>query len=253
MRNGRSNVVLSVTKAFSLLGAFQASSEATLSLGALALAAGIPKPTAHRLAATLVCAGVLERDGEGYRLGMRLFELGELVARKRDLREAALPYMQDLYEATHLTVHLAVLDGSDVVYIERIRGHRAVKVPSEVGGRLPAAFTGVGKALLAYDEQATRTAMMRRVDARTPYSITTPAVLRRELKQVRQAGVAYDHEESRIGVACVAAPVFVAGRAIAGLSLAGSSADGRVEQLGAAVRATANTLGRDLARRGFRT
>ncbi|POX36156.1 IclR family transcriptional regulator, partial [Streptomyces sp. Ru73] len=90
----------------------------------LAQRAGLPKPTVHRLAADLVELGWLERTGDGrYRLGHRLFELGSLVPRRRDLREAALPFLQDLFEATRETVHLGVREGLEGVYLERIHGH----------------------------------------------------------------------------------------------------------------------------------
>ncbi|WP_433527559.1 IclR family transcriptional regulator [Nocardia pseudovaccinii] len=122
----------------------------TLTLSVLVERTGLPKPTVHRLTQSLVAIGLLERQPVGYRLGIALFELGELVSAKVDLREVALPYLQDLYGATRQTVHLGVRNGLDVVYAEKIRGHGAVAVPSRGGGRLPLSSTSVGKALLAF-------------------------------------------------------------------------------------------------------
>src|SRR5438132_1368958 len=91
----------------------------TLTLSALIRRTGLPKSTVYRLAEDLVDLGLLERQRYGYRPGLGLFELGELVATKADLRETALPFLQDLYEATHETIHLGVRDGLDVVYAEK--------------------------------------------------------------------------------------------------------------------------------------
>ena len=138
-----------INRAVDLLAAFTHGPGSVLTLAELARRTGLPKPTLHRLLAALEVQGLVDRTASGYQLGIRLFELGEHVPRKHKLREAALPFMQDLFEASHDTVHLAVLDGTDVVYLERIHGHRALNVASRVGGRLPAHCTGVGKALLA--------------------------------------------------------------------------------------------------------
>lgn len=113
---------------------------------------GFPKPTVHRLAADLVRLGWLERSGAEYRLGAKLFELGSLVPHRLGLRETALPFLQDLFEATRETVHLGVREGLDVVYLERIHGHEALRLPSRIGGSLPLSCTGVGKALLAFSD-----------------------------------------------------------------------------------------------------
>ena len=117
--------------------------------------------------------------------------------------------MADLREATRCTVHLAVLDGVDVVYVQILNSPGGRRLPSKLGGRLPAHATGVGKAILAYSVPEVVTA---RIDAGlprlTPRTISTPGALTRELEQIRSSGVAYDREESTIGIHCVAAPVF---------------------------------------------
>lgn len=220
----------------------------TLTLPMLVERTGLPKPTVHRLAEALVELGLLERQPVGYRPGLGLFELGELVPAKLDLRESALPFMQDLYEATHETVHLGIRDGLDVVYAEKIRGHRGVDVPSRVGGRLPLSSTGVGKALLAYAEPDVVEAVLARPLRRlTGRSVTDPAVLVDHLRRVRKDGLAFDHEEAALGISCIAAPVVVRGRAEAALSITFSIERGGTAGLAPTVRAMSLSLARVLS------
>lgn len=213
--------VQSVIRAFQLLEVFRSAGSADIALKDLAERVGLPKPTTYRLAETLVAVGALERTDPGYRLGISLFELGEKVTRRRVLREAALPFLEDLYERWHETVHLAVLDGPDVLYIERISGHRATNTPSLVGERLPANCTGVGKALVAFTPDALDALRGRRLPGRTRHSIRVWRVLEEEIQRIRADGVAFDREEGVLGVCCVAAPVIRGGNAVAAVSVTG--------------------------------
>ncbi|MPY81324.1 MAG: IclR family transcriptional regulator, partial [Actinophytocola sp.] len=176
------------------------------------------------------------------------FEIGQLATQQRGLVDAARPHLADLREATRNTVHLAVLEGSEVVYLDILRGPDAPTLPSRVGGRFPAHATGVGKAILAFsDHEAVARVIdagLHRVGRRT---ITSPAVLRRQLAKIRTEGVAFDREESGIGVVCVASPLIDAkGRAVAAISLSGWSNRVRTNQVAPAVRAVALTLSRGL-------
>ena len=218
----------------------------TLTLTALVARTGLPKPTVHRLAEELVELTLLERKPVGYGPGLGLFELGELVAAKRDLREKALPFLQDLYEATHETVHLGIRDDLDVVYAEKIHGHGGVDVPSRVGGRLPLTSTGLGKALLAYAEPDVLAAVIARPLRRlTPHALAEPGALIAELDEIRRTGIARDHGESAAGVTCIAAPVLVDGRAVAAVSVTMSVATtGRAAEFVPAVRAVSRAVGR---------
>ncbi|MFV0462675.1 MAG: IclR family transcriptional regulator [Nostocoides sp.] len=246
MRSTERDGVLDRTMA--LLDAFDADAP-RLSLAELTRRCGLPKSTVHRLAADLVAARLLDRDGGSgrYQLGLRLFELGELVPQHRSLRDAALPVMEDLREATRQRIHLAVLDGVDVVYVA-ILGASSVHVDSRPGGRLPAHATGVGQALLAYAPPSVVTARIEAgLDRLTPRTITTPGALIRTLAAVRAEGTAYDREESTIGVCCVAAPVFGTGNQIrAALSVTGPTTSIDPDRLGVAVRTAAFTLTRTL-------
>jgi DNA-binding IclR family transcriptional regulator len=223
----------------------------TLTLSELVGRTGLPKPTVYRLAGALVELGLLERQQVGYRPGLALFELGELVPAKVALREIALPYMQDLYEATHHTVHLAVRDGLDVIYAEKIRGHHGVDVPSRVGGRLPMSSTGVGKALLAFVEPDVVDAVLSRpLRKLTVRSLDDPRSLATELTEIRHTGIAYDRQEAANGVMCIAAPLVVESRAIAALSLTFAAGDTDTAGLVPVVRAVSMALSRALAAHG---
>jgi len=220
-----------------------------LRLTDLARRTGLPKSTVHRLAEQLVGMSLLERTEEGYTLGLALFELGELVPVKMRLREAALPYMEDLYEATHETVHLGIRDRLDVIYAEKIRGHSAVDVPSRVGGRLPLTCTGVGKTLLAFSDPELVTEVLRRPLRRlTEYSISDPDVLQAELAKIRNAGFGYDRQEASLGVSCVAAPVLVRAEVVAAISIAVPSRRLQSSRLVPAVRTASLALSRLLSR-----
>ncbi|MPY81470.1 MAG: helix-turn-helix domain-containing protein, partial [Actinophytocola sp.] len=163
-----------LARALTILTSFEAS-DAEMSLAELTRRTGLPKPTVHRLVVELSSWGILERTQTGICLGMRLFELGQLAPAQRDLREAALPYLEDLWAATRATVHLAVLDDLEVVYIEKLAGRGGPELPSRVGGRMPTYCTAVGKALLAFSLPEVVHAV---VDAglvrRTPRTIVMP-------------------------------------------------------------------------------
>lgn len=230
-----------------LLGAFTPD-DRTLTLAELARRSELPKSTVHRLARELTHLGLLEQTSAGFNLGIRLFELGQLAPRQRDLREAASPVMHDLREATHETVHLAVLEGTEVVYLEILRAAGAPPLPSRVGGRMPAHATGVGKAILAFSPLETYKEVVRRgLRPLTPHTIVMPGRLQQTLAVIRREGLAYDREESGLGTACVASPVFDAsGQVVAGLSASGRTGHIRTERVSAAVRTAALALSRTL-------
>ena len=241
-----------ISKVVSLLDAFTAE-QPELSLGDLSRITGLPVSTTYRLASELVGWGGLERadSGTGYRIGMRLWELGALAPRGATLRELAQPFMQDLYAATGENVHLAVLDGHEALYLDTVSGRNAVPVRSRRGGRLPLHATGVGKVLLAHApeplfEQVCAAGLHRH----TAHTVVTPAQLRQELAEVRRTGVGYAREEMTIGSQSAAAPVVDGtGTVIAALAVVQRSNHGEIHRLGAAVRTTAISISRSLHER----
>ncbi|MGC0416893.1 IclR family transcriptional regulator [Embleya sp. AB8] len=192
----------------------------------LARRTGLTKSTAFRLLGILQRNDIVERVGSDYRLGAQLFDIGTRVYGPTSLmlRERLLPYLADLYEMTHETVHLAVLHDTEIVYVNKIHGHRAARSPSRIGARLPAYCTGVGKALLAFDHDAAEAAIAQGLPTRTEYTVTDGARLRDELRRIRRDGIAYDRQEVGLGLACVAVPIMGStGRPVAALSVAGAS------------------------------
>lgn len=232
-----------------LLSAFDAH-HSTLGVSELARRSGLSKSTTARLAAELADHGFLERsDGStDYRLGPRIFRLGALRSHQEQLREVALPYMADLRQVSRQTVHLAVLDGRDVVYSEIVRHRNAPRMPSEIGGRLPAHASAVGKALLAFSPDAVvQDVLASGLPAVGPRTITAPGLLLRELARIRASGMAYESEESAAGVGCAASPVLRADRtAVAALSVSGWSGTLDLRRIGPAVRTAALALSREL-------
>lgn len=233
-----------------VLGAFRAE-DVAVGGAELARRTGLPRSTVHRIAVTLVECGLLERHGSAVQLGLRLFEIGQRVPRQRVLREAAVPYMSDLREATRQTVHLAVLEGHEVVYVEILPAPGGPRMPSRVGGRLPAHATGVGKAILAFCPRPTVDAVLGgdlpRVSERTTVA---PGLLRRELARIAEQGVAYDREESGPGIVCAASPVLDRdGHALGALSVSGWTGRLRPDQVAPAVRTATLALSRTLGSR----
>jgi DNA-binding IclR family transcriptional regulator len=212
-------------RVLSILAIFE-DSLAPRSLTDITAATGIPTSTAHRLLGELEAWGAVQRDGLGrYQIGMRLWELGQHAGRHG--REIARPHLQDLFSLTQETVHIAVRDGMDVLYVDRIYGSRRVPQASRVGGRLPLHATAVGKAILAFEDEAVRDAVLREpLERRTSATHVDPSRLSEELATIRRIGHALAVEEVRAGSASIAVPLFERdGRVGAALGLVVATAD----------------------------
>jgi DNA-binding IclR family transcriptional regulator len=237
-----------LTRADAVLRAFDEGHQ-SLSLAGLAARTGLPRTTAYRMAERMVSLGWLARFEGRYLIGRRLFEVGMLSPDPMALREAALPFMEDLYEATHETVHLTVRDGTDVFYAEKIAGHTPVTAASRIGGRLPIYATGVGAALLAHSGESVLTDVLATGLRRfTEVTCATPDALRVELDATRRRGVAIDGGEYDRDVRCVAAPVYGPTGSVAAISVAGAQGRVRTGGLGEAVRVAARGVSRALGR-----
>ena len=229
-----------LARAFSLLDAF-GPDDVELSLGELCERTGLPKTTVHRLAGELETFGVMERGRYGMRLGLALFALGERVPRHRRLRDVAMPFLEELYLATRESAHLALLDGTDVLYLAKVTGHGSAATASVVGGRLPAHCTGVGKALLATGSPV---AIGERVRAGlprlTPRTLATPGALDRDLRATAERGFSVDREETRLGIVSLAAPIYgPGGEPVAAIAVAGRTHAIREDLLAPVVQSAA--------------
>lgn len=232
----------SVNKALALLGNFTADAPA-MGLSELARRAGMPKSTVHRLLLPLVKAALVIRTGTSYAPGPRLIELAALTDPERGrLRDRALPFLLDLYEATHETVQLAVLHEHEVMCVDSIRGHHGVGATTRIGTRMPVATSALGKALLAFSGPETVAATLRRCAA-LAVPETALQALRRELPQIRGTEVAFDREATVRGVVCVAAPlVDWNGRTLGAIAVSGPARRLQTAAAATAVRRTAAAL-----------
>lgn len=219
------------SRVLSILEIFE-ESLAPRSLTDICAAAGLAPSTAHRLLRELEEWGALERDRLGrYQIGIRLWELGQHAGRAA--REIARPHLQDLYSLTQETVHIAVRDGTDALYVDRVYGSRRVPQSSRVGGRLPLHATAVGKAILAHEEDWVRSAVLHGpLERRTTRTHVDPVQLEAELERARVLGFATAIEEVNAGSASIAVPLFERdGRVGAALGLVVAAGEaGRMER-----------------------
>ena len=203
-----------------------------LGVSELARRLELGKSTVHRLLVTLTSEHLLEQDPHNgkYRLGIAMHDLGQAVSTRLDLHEAVIPPMEQLRNTTGETVHTAVLDGREVVYVERLDSPHTLRLFLEIGRRNDAHSTATGKCLLAHlpDDDLERTLNGWKLKAKTPHTITSQAKLRSELAETRKRGYAQNLHESEVSVISVAAPIRdLNGKVIASMGVAGP--DSRME------------------------
>ncbi|HEV2395954.1 MAG TPA: IclR family transcriptional regulator [Candidatus Sulfotelmatobacter sp.] len=172
----------------------------------------IPKSSASYILRTLEKNGYLHRDPQSgrYRVGLKILSLSRGALSGIDVREVALPIMRNLMEKTSLTCHLAILDGPEAVYIEKVEPQGFIRMDTWVGRRMRVHATSVGKSLVAHipSEQLEKIIAERPMEKRTPKTITTLPRLLKELERVRALGYSVDDEENNLGARCLGAPVF---------------------------------------------
>ncbi|MEV4280442.1 IclR family transcriptional regulator [Actinoplanes xinjiangensis] len=235
------------SRALDILGAFDGEHR-SLSLTDLARRAGLPLATAHRLVGELHRWGALAREPTGeYVIGRRIWQLGLLAPVQSGLRQAASPFLHDLYGTTLATVHLAVRDGLEVLYVERLAGHVSVPVVSRVGSRLPMHATGVGKVLLAYAPEEVRLEVLTNLTRITAYTVTQPARLLEQLRRVRAEGYATTGEEMSLGACSVAVPVRNGDVVVAALGMVVPDLRRQLPRLVSALQVAAHGISRTLA------
>jgi DNA-binding IclR family transcriptional regulator len=246
MAGNSSTAGRSVTsRSLALLGAFD-EGHRRLGLSELASRAGLPLATAHRLVGDLVEWGALVRTPSGYVVGRRLWDVGLLAPVNTGLREAAAPYLHDLYGATLATVHLAVRDGIHALYVERLSGHASVPVVSSVGSRLPLHATGVGKVLLAFAPEDIQRQVLTDLSRVTRYTISEPGRLRRQLEKVLVDDFATTQEEMSLGACSAAVPVRVGDAVVAALGVVVPTLKRDQVRLVSAMQVAARGIGRSL-------
>jgi len=185
---------------------------------------GLGKSTVHRLLTTLAAEGLIEQDPRtgGYRLGIVMFELGQAVRVHMDLHAAVGPVLGELRAQTGESSQVGVLDGHEVVYVDRMESAHSLRLFTETGRRVPVHCTSSGKVLLAYLPEARRQVVLRAAPftALTPHTITDRSQFAAELERVRRRGWAEAVNEREIGVASIAAPMRdVSGEVIAAISI----------------------------------
>jgi DNA-binding IclR family transcriptional regulator len=223
-----------------VLGAFDVT-RPMLSLTEVSTITGLPLSTTRRLLRELTDWGALQRQpDQRYRIGLRLWQLGSLAPQQRDLRDATLPFMQDLYEATQENVQLVVLDGDRALCIEKISAANAVPTKTEVGGLLPLHATAVGKILLAFSPASVLESIASvELPRFTSFTITQPGRLRRSLRVARREGVAYSREEMTLGAVSVASPILGRDGTVLGVLGIVTHSHTPLDRLAPAVRAAA--------------
>lgn len=241
-RRDKSSHVQSVEKAL-LLVELLARENREMSLTEISGYSGWPKSTIHGLLATLRDYRYIDQSemSGNYRLGIRFFEVGNVVASSWDIRRVAMPYMQELNRKFGEMVQLATEEDGEVLYIEKVESNHLIRIVSEIGRRLPMHCSGLGKAMLAYmsSSEVRRIVTRHGLAKLTQRTITMLPQLEKELLAIRRRGYAVDDREIMEGLRCVAAPIFVeSGGARYAVSISGMSnnmAGSRLEEMVIAV------------------
>lgn len=200
-----------------------------ISIRELSSKVNLPKGTTHRLLSSLAYLGYVRQDPKtrNYLLGFKLVELGNILLSQLDLRKEAEPFLRELAEKTKETIHMVILDGNEVVYIDKVEmdhNPSGLRMASRIGLRNPAHSSAVGKVLLSHftDEELNKFYKGKSLSKRTENTITDAAQLKEHLKIVRNQGYAIDDEENEKGVRCVGAPIFNrTGNPVAAISISG--------------------------------
>ncbi|HEU5352225.1 MAG TPA: IclR family transcriptional regulator [Terracidiphilus sp.] len=202
-------------------------SETALGLAQVASSLQLHKSTAHRFLMVLERHHVVERTSNGkFRLGLRLFDLGNRAIEQYDLRDRAQPHLRRLVAETEETAHLCILEQSRVIYIDKIEPTRSVRMITRIGSSNPVHCTSVGKAILAFlpEERITEIIRKTRFERFTQRTIASADALRAEIEKTRRRGYAVDDEELEEGLRCIAVPLLDAQRLpVAAVSVSGPS------------------------------
>jgi len=223
------------------------------SLAAISRRTGLPMTTVHRLVHDLESNSALVRGADGdYEIGTKIWRLGTLASVHVELREVALPYMEDVYALGHDAVQVAVLDGLRCLIVDRIAGSPTISVLSKPGARLPLHATGVGKVLVAFGGAELQDAVLGSLDRYTDKTITDVATLRSQLAAIKSKGYAITREELARGATSVAVPLRGKGqKVIAALGVVSSSTNADISRMVPVLQVTAAALSKRLVQSGL--
>ncbi|AZV45236.1 IclR family transcriptional regulator [Peribacillus asahii] len=217
-------LIQSIERAADVLELFMVSNP-ELSIKEISQKLNLSKSTVHGIIKTLEHRGYLQQNPDDlkYKLGIKLFELGNFVGEQLDIGKVARPIIGNLVDELNETVHLVIRQQDEVIYIEKVEGARALTIYSHVGKRAPVHCTGVGKVILAYqsENEIDRVLSSAALEAYTKYTMTNITDIKNHLQSIREKGYAIDDEEIELGLKCVAAPIFNhQGKVIASISCA---------------------------------
>ena len=258
---GSTGTSQSLARGLAILSTFH-SDRPLIGVSELSRGLELSRSTVHRYVATLAKLGYLQQDPDSkrYRLGPKVLDLGFSALNSMDLLEVSAPHLRRLSDETQRTVNVAILDGTDVVYIERCRaarpGQQEIDLNLHVGARLPAYCTAMGKAILAFVSEERLEEIIERIDfvPRGPNTLTDPKAFREELVKIRASGIAINDEELAYGLRSIAAPIYSqSGDVLAALNLAIHrtivSMEELVERFAPAVIQTANDISLSMGHR----
>lgn len=251
-----SSRVQSVDRAISILKCFS-ETKRELKLSEISDQLGLNKSTVHGLINTLKYHGLIDQNEktQKYRLGLALIELGELVISSMDVRNLAYPIIEEVCEILGETIHVAVLSGIEVVYVDKKEGNNSpINISTKIGSRNRAYSTADGKVLLAHlDEKTLREIIPDNIEKVTPNTIADKELIIQELALIRKRGYALDNEENLIGLTCVAAPVYdYTGEAKYGVSVTGPTMRMTEEKINKAINVLLEATKRISYKLGYR-
>jgi DNA-binding IclR family transcriptional regulator len=244
--------IKSIVKAFRLMELLVTKNE--FQLAELCRLLKSPKTTIHRMLLTLESLGYVQQNPQslGYMASVKIFELGGKVAQNLNILQIAKPLMITLSEKTSETINLGILDGTDVICIDKVESKQRLKLDQPIGSRAKAYHTGIGKAILAYLSEGERARLFSKhtITLGTSKSLKTVSAIEKDLERGREQGYSVDNEEDIMGVACVGAPVFDHNsKVVAGLSIAGPALrinEGNIESMAKLVKETAALISKEL-------
>lgn len=247
------DVVQSVDRALSIIEVLS-DYEAGLGITEISGKIDLHKSTVYRLLSTLIYKGYVQQDDKTnkYKLTLKLFELGNKKLENADILAIARSYLKELMEEVNEVVHLVLLEGKDIVYIDKVESHNTIRMHSNIGKRSPAYCTSVGKSILAHLPEEKVKEIWDNSDIRrlTEYTITDFEEFQKELGKTKENNYAIDDEENELGVRCVGAPIFdYKGDPVAAISISGPTirvTKDKVEEISESVIKYSKMISREL-------